>query len=84
MIAPWWNFFADSAMLAVETQSVIAMRITNLALGRGTHVENTLMVTEKASAFFEAATTLATGGSPHEVLRGYRRTVRANARRLRR
>jgi hypothetical protein len=40
------------------------------------------MVTEKASAFAEAATVLATGGSAHEVVKGYRGHVQANARRL--
>jgi hypothetical protein len=42
------------------------------------------MVTEKATAFFEAATTLTSGGSAQKVIRGYRKTVRANGRRLRR
>ena len=51
MIAPWWKFSVDAAMLAVEAQGVIAMRMTTLALGRGTHAENTLLVTEKATAF---------------------------------
>jgi hypothetical protein len=60
------------------------MRVTRLALGRGTHLENSRMVTEKATASIEAATTLATGGSAHKVVRGYRKHVRANARRLRR
>ena len=84
MFAPWWRFSVDAAMLAVEAQSVIAMRMTSLALGRGTTAENTRMVTEKTAEFMAAATTLATGGSAHKVLRSYRRTVRANGRRLRR
>jgi hypothetical protein len=84
MFAPWWEFSTDAVMLAVEAQSVIAMRLTSIALGRGTHAENTMMVSEKAAAFAEAAMTLATGGSAHEVVRGYRKHVRANGRRLRR
>jgi hypothetical protein len=84
MFAQWWKFSTDAAMLALEAQSVIAMRLTSLALGRGTHAENTRMVTEKATAFFEAATTLTSGGSAQKVIRGYRKTVRANGRRLRR
>jgi hypothetical protein len=71
-------------MLAVEAQSVVAMRLTSAALGRGSQAENTLMVTEKVSAFVEAAAALAAGGSPHKIVRGYRKHVRANARRLRR
>jgi hypothetical protein len=69
MFAPWWQFSTDAVMLAVEAQSVIAMRLTSIALGRGTHAENTRMVSEKAAAFAEAAMTLATGGSAHEVVR---------------
>ena len=84
MLASWWSLSNDTVMLAVEAQSVMAMRLTSIALGRGTHAENTRMVSEKAAAFAEAAITLANGGSPHEVIRGYRRHVRANRRRLRR
>jgi hypothetical protein len=42
------------------------------------------MVTEKASASTEATTALAAGGSPHKIVRGYRKYVRADARRVRR
>jgi len=84
MLAPWWKFSIDAAMLAVEAQSVIAMRLTSLALGRGTNAENALIVTEKVAALIGATTTLATGGSPHKVVRSYRKKVRANGRRLRR
>jgi hypothetical protein len=84
MLKPWFRFSLDATMLAVEAQSVVAMRLTSAAMGRGSHAENTLMVTEKVSAFVEAAAALAAGGSPHKVVRGYRKHVRANARRLRR
>ena len=84
MFEPWLRLSLDATMLAVEAQSVIAMRLTSAALGRGTHAENTRMVTEKAAAFVEAATALASGGSAQDVVRGYRKHVRANARRLRR
>lgn len=83
MLAPWFRFSLDATMLAFEAQKVIAMRLTSAALGRGSHAENTLMVTEKVSAFVEAAAALTAGGSPHKVVRGYRKHVRANARRLR-
>jgi hypothetical protein len=33
MFAPWWEFSTDAVMLAVEAQSVIAMRLTSIALG---------------------------------------------------
>jgi hypothetical protein len=84
MFAPWWKFSTDAVMLALEAQGVIAMRLTSIALGRGTLAENARMVSEKTAAFAEAAMTLAAGGSPHKVVRGYRRHVRANGRRLRR
>jgi hypothetical protein len=42
------------------------------------------MVTEKMLALAEAATTMATGGSAHHIVKGYRKKVRANAKRLRR
>ena len=51
MRASWWNLSNDAVMLAVEAQSVVAMRLTSIALGRGTHAENTRMVSEKAAAF---------------------------------
>jgi hypothetical protein len=41
------------------------------------------MVTEKVLAWAEAATSVATGGSSHQVVRGYRKKVRANTKRLR-
>lgn len=40
------------------------------------------MVTEKVNAFVEAATTIATGGAAHHVVKGYRQKVRANVQRL--
>jgi hypothetical protein len=40
------------------------------------------MVTEKMLAFIEATATVATGGSVHTVVDGYRRHVQANASRL--
>ena len=60
MFAPWWKFSTDAMMLALEAQGVIAMRLTSIALGRGTHAENTRMVSEKAAAFAEAEDDLGT------------------------
>ncbi|MFC4174587.1 hypothetical protein ACFOYU_21450 [Microvirga sp. GCM10011540] len=74
---------ADTSLLAMEAQAVIWTRMMQIASGRGSAAENMLMVTEKVSAFAEAAMTVAAGGSAHKVVRGYRRHVRANARRLR-
>jgi hypothetical protein len=41
------------------------------------------MVTEKFTAFAEAATMNAAGGSAQQVVSGYRQKVQANVRRLR-
>jgi hypothetical protein len=83
MLPALWKLSMDLTMLVLESQGVIALRVTGAALGRGTHVENARMVTEKVAAFMEAAATLAGGGSTHTVVRRYRKHVRANARRLR-
>ncbi len=40
------------------------------------------MVTEKVKAVGEAAMTIAMGGTPRKVVRGYRRKIQANHRRL--
>jgi hypothetical protein len=84
MLGAWMKLTMDAVMLAVEAQSVIAMRLTQIALGRGTAAEVQLMVTEKMLALAEATTAVVTGGSAHHVVRGYRKKVRANGRRLRR
>jgi hypothetical protein len=84
MFLPWVKLATDASLLAMESQSVIWARLTQIAMGRGTPAESLLMVTEKVSAFTEAAATLAMGGSAHTVVRGYRKHVKANVRRLKR
>lgn len=69
-------------MLGLEAQSVVFTRMTQIALGRGSPAENLRMVTEKVAAFGEAASILASGGTAHRVVKGYRRKVRANIKRL--
>lgn len=69
-------------MLGLEAQSVMFTRMTQIALGRGSPAENLRMVTEKVAAFGEAASILASGGTAHRVVKGYRRKVRANIKRL--
>ena len=74
----------DMTMLALEAQQVIALRMARLALG-GPAVaarETRRMVSEKAFAAVETGIHLATGGSPHKVVRQYRRKVQANRDRL--
>ncbi|MGF9764100.1 hypothetical protein AAII07_54255 [Microvirga sp. 0TCS3.31] len=84
MLLPWMKLATDTTMLAFEAQTVIWTRLSQAAMGQGSHAENLLMVTEKITAFTEAAAVLATGGSAHKIVKGYRKKVRANAKRLRR
>jgi hypothetical protein len=72
----------DATMLTMESQSVIWAHLSQMALGRSSPAENILMVTEKVNAFAEAAATIATGGTAHHVVKGYRQKVRANVQRL--
>src|SRR5215207_894948 len=84
MPAPLLSLAEDTALLALEAQTVIGIRLTQLSLGGpAAGAEAQRMVTEKVSAFAEAAALLATGGSAHEVVKGYRKHVQANVRRLR-
>jgi hypothetical protein len=84
MLIPWFRLASDATLLAMEAQTVIGLRLGQIAMGRGSLAENHLMVSEKMLAFAEAATTMAMGGSAHTVVKGYRRKVRANTRRLQR
>jgi len=83
MVAPVLSLAEDTAMLTVEALTVIQIRLTQLSCGGpAAGVEAQRMVSEKVSAFAEAAALLATGGSVHAVVKGYREHVRANVRRL--
>jgi hypothetical protein len=70
-------------MLAAESQQVVMLRTLKLAAGGpGARIEANRMVLEKiAKANSEGARVLF-GASPASVLTSYRRTVRSNARRL--
>ncbi|MBM6584307.1 hypothetical protein ILT44_29365 [Microvirga sp. BT689] len=83
MFGAWIRLATDTTLLTLEAQSVIGMRLAQIAAGQGTPAEAQLMVTEKMLAFMEAATTVAAGRSAHKVVKSYRRRVQANARRLR-
>lgn len=84
MIVPWLRLARHTTLLAIEAQTVIGLRLSQMALGRGSLAENHLMVTEKMQALVEAAATVATGGSADKVVRGYRKKVQANTKRLKR
>jgi hypothetical protein len=83
MFNTWFALSAHAAQLGIETQHVIGLRLMKIAAGGApAQAEVTRMVTEKISAFAEAAATLAMGGSPQKIVRRYRTHVKANARRL--
>ena len=78
-----FKFWYDAAMLSIEAQGVIGLRMMKFAAGgKNAHTEARLMVREKISASMEAATTLLCGGSGHAVVVQVRRQVRSNSRRL--
>ena len=83
MLVLWMKLATDTTMLAMEAQSVIWARMSQVAMGQGTPDETLLMVTEKVNAFAEAAGMIAAGGSAQQVVSGYRQKVQANAERLR-
>jgi hypothetical protein len=76
---PWYS----SAMLILESSSVVGLRLTKLTRGGSeAGVEANLMVAEKIAAAFEAVETLLTGGGLAIVIDRYREHVTANATRL--
>ena len=83
MLGSWVRLTLDTTLLGLEAQSVISLRLAQIAMGQGTPAEAQLMMTEKVLAFMDAAMTVAAGGSAHQVVQDYRRQVQANARRLR-
>ena len=79
MFAPWFNF----AMLALESQQVVALRLIKLASGGPFAMDEAqLMVGEKVAAGRHAGERLLAGSSPDAVVSRYRRIVQANVRRL--
>jgi len=83
MFKSWFGLTLDAVLLGFETQRVIGLRLAKIAAGGpAAQVEAHRMVMEKTTALAEAATMLATGGSPRTVVRRYRTHVKANERRL--
>ena len=83
MINQWLRLTFDATLLGLETQRVVSLRLACLSAGGAVaEAEAQRMVLEKGTAFVEAATTLAFGGSAAKVIRRYRTHVRANERRL--
>jgi hypothetical protein len=83
MYGKWMKLALDMSMLAFECQQVISLRFLKLTLGGPTASrEANRMIAEKLTAFEEAAVKAATGGTTRSVIKGYRKKVRANRRRL--
>jgi hypothetical protein len=83
MLSTWFALTVDATRLGIELQGVIGQRLIKIAAGgTAAQTEATRMITEKATAFAEAAAIVATGGSARRVVRRYRTRVKANARRL--
>jgi uncharacterized RmlC-like cupin family protein len=91
MFNPWLSLSFKAFQLAVEAQSVIALRMLRLAAGgANAQAEANRMVTEKILAAAEAQTAAAVAamqGSKTHVVAGkavnaYGKRVRANKRRL--
>lgn len=79
MLFPWYA----SMMLAIDSNGVIALRMTTLAFGgTAANREAVLMVQEKVAASIEAGVTLLSGGSAGSVVDRYREHVQANSARL--
>ena len=79
----WMKITSDAAMLGIETQQVIHLRMMKLfAGGPQAQSEALRMVTAKATALAEATMSLARGGSAQGVIRRYRTHVKSNRRRL--
>ena len=60
---------ADAAIVAIAVQQVIALRLKKLAAGGAVAHTEAMNDKRKMGAAFEAGTTLATGGSPKQVVR---------------
>lgn len=76
---PWF----PAAMLALEANRVVALRLMKLASGgRRARAEASWMAAEKMGEAMVAGATLMAGGSAAKVIARYRRRVRSNARRL--
>ncbi len=87
---PWLNLGWEASRLGMEACTVVGLRMGKLSGGGAVaQMEAQRMVSEKATAFFEAqlefARSMALGKgrrAPRRVLASYRKRVRANQRRL--
>jgi hypothetical protein len=87
----WFSVSSQTAMLALEAQIVIALRLMRIAAGGAlARSETSRMVTEKVQALGEAQTVAAVGSVTgrnrrhiaKKIAGVYRKRVRGNRRRL--
>lgn len=88
---PWLALSSQAALLGLEAQRVMALRLMRMAVGgaRG-QAEAQRMVTEKMAAFVEAQAAVVAGAIEgngvgrlgKKALGPYKKRVRSNARRL--
>jgi hypothetical protein len=85
MAPTWFSLAVETALLAMEAQQVIGLRLMKIAAGgAAAQAEIARMLLEKSATAAETGLTVATGGSARKVVKRYRSRVKANARRLRR
>lgn len=78
-----FKMLIEISMLAFEAQQAMWLRGAKLAIGgAAADREAERMVAEKVAAANQSAAKMMTGTTPIGVVRGYRRKVRANVRRL--
>lgn len=79
MLTSWFNL----AMLALESQKVVGLRLTRLAWGGSSAwSEAQLMVSEKVREAHHATGRLMMGDTPDSIVTRYRETIQANVLRL--
>jgi hypothetical protein len=83
MISIWARLAFESALLGIEAQRVIFLRMLAMAAGGSrAHTEAQRMISEKWFALIKSGSMLSMGRSPISLIRHYRSSVRANERRL--
>ncbi len=83
MLTTKWGRKRNLMMLALESNRVIGLRLAKLMRGgKGAQREAERMVGEKIQAAAKAGASLMAGASIDDVVRQYRKRVKANAKRL--
>jgi hypothetical protein len=78
-----YRTLSNLTMLALESQQVIFLRMAKIAMCSPDAItEMRRMTTEKMDAAIREGVRAAKGASQDSIIRGYRKRVRANIRRL--